>query len=214
MKLIVFNLSTLLSGEHVGGIYRFLAEQFGKSEEYDRIGKEYKERRKEGPWGLDQVAKLFEGVSCDEFRRACASYVDNYIKEEAKTVLRKLKEKGIMIGILTSNPYAVIDALAKKIGVEFDLAVGNEFECVEGKLSGKLKEVVDRHVRKEKLEKFISEHNISKNDIIYVACSLTDIPAAELCGNIFCVDAHDEELKEKCTSPLGNLSELLSYVEC
>ncbi len=178
MKLVIFNLSTLLSGEHIGGIYKFLAEQFGKGEEFYRIRKEYKERRKEGPWGLDLVAKLFEGVDCNEFRRACVLYVDKYMKEEAETVLRKLKEKGIMIGILTSNPYAVIDALAKKTGVEFDLAIGNEFECVEGKLSGKLKEVVDRYVRKEKLEKFISEHNISKDDIIYVACSLTDVPAA------------------------------------
>ncbi|MBI4148343.1 hypothetical protein HY490_03575, partial [Candidatus Woesearchaeota archaeon] len=60
--LIVFDVDGVLLDTDTGG-FKLLAEAIGKGEEMHRLHEEYEQRKHAGPWGLEQLAQLFAGVS-------------------------------------------------------------------------------------------------------------------------------------------------------
>ncbi|MEM5773077.1 MAG: HAD-IB family phosphatase [Candidatus Aenigmatarchaeota archaeon] len=123
-------------------------------------------------------------------------------------VIKKLKEKGVRVGIVTENIQIQPRYAAQILSV--DVVCSNEVEIKEGKLMGK----ISRFSRKKKMIEKISEKlSISYDEIIYVGDD------ADPCGLVKCIvfdpkrKSYLKKVDNKDCFLIKNYSQLLPLIE-
>jgi len=102
-KLIVFNVDGVLLDNGLGG-FKDILVILKKEKEVQKIDKEYQRRKLAGPWGLKQLAKLYEGFPEERLSQLAFDYCKNNLMPKSKETLTELKNKNYFLGALSSNP--------------------------------------------------------------------------------------------------------------
>lgn len=172
-KLILF---TTTYQSQMGGIKDLLVG-LGKKEAID-IDKEYQWRKLFGPWGLDELAKLYQGFSKEKLRKLSFDYQLEYLLPGMREFVFALKERGFLIGVLNSNPNFMMDVLKETLPLDF--AIGTELEFKNGIATGKIQKEVNRYTEVEILKQKIKEYGLIKKNVITLGrSSITHLPIAK-----------------------------------
>lgn len=209
MKSIIINGSRVLLNSDLAGI-RLLLIELGKEDEMLEQKKEYDKIKQENPWGLENLAILFKGVSEKEINEKSKKIVREKIKSDAKEIIDKIKQKGYLVVSYTSELINISNVLKKEL--DLDEVYGNVLEFKEGIATGKLKEKVDRHDRVKKIKDFIEKNNLAKDGAYIIGESVTAIPSAEL-GILVSFNSNNEELNNIAKHKISKLNELLDILK-
>ncbi len=165
--------------------------RLGKKDEVEALLKEYEEKKHKGPFGLEQMAKFYGEFSESEVKEEAEKYVSENLKEGTKELVKNIKQKGYIIGVISANPQLVLDILKKEFSLDF--AVGTEFDFEKGELKSK----VDRFKKAEILNQKAKELGIDKENIVVLGSSVSDLPMAENAGKFIVAGAKDEAVRQQ-----------------
>ena len=172
-KLLVF---TSLFDSKMGVIKDFLVLS-GKEKEVKKMDREYQIRKLFGPWGLEELAQLYQGFSEDKLKEISSEYFQKKLIKGLKGFLLELKNKGFLIGVLSANPQFILEPC--KENLPFDFIEGSHLEFKEKIATGKLKKKIDRYIKAEILKKKKIECQLSKENMIGIGrASIVDLPIA------------------------------------
>lgn len=209
-KLVVFDVDGTLIDTKIGS-FKELGVLLGKEHEVRKHDEEYQKRKHLGPWGLEELAMIFKGISEEKIKEAAEKIINNKLMAGVEETISQLKEKGFKIVSYSSSPMWIMDALKDKFG--FDDVCGNIVEVAEGKVTGKLLERVDRYTKSQKLRAFMEKNNFDKGNTFIIGDSVTDLPMAEL-GRFIAFNSDKQEVKEKAEHAINkkDLREILQFI--
>ncbi|MFN8253218.1 MAG: HAD-IB family phosphatase [Ferruginibacter sp.] len=125
-KLVVFDMDhTLLRGSYIDT----LAEQFSFSGELNKLRSE----ESDAAALTKKIARLLKGLGLGDLLRAIAAVP---VVEDAALVIRELKRKGNIVGIISDSYQTITDYVKNKINADF--SIGNRLEFAEGKATGEV----------------------------------------------------------------------------
>lgn len=207
-KMLVFDADGVLLNNQLGGFKELLIE-LGREKEVREIDEEYQRRRERGPWGLAELARLFNGIKVDDIEILAQNYCKEKLMAGAVTLVSELKQKGFVLGILSSNPQILLDQLKGILSLDF--VEGTRLTDKNGTLTGGIEIKVDRFVKANFLKNKMREFGIEKKDLIVVGDSITDLPMAELAGKFIVFNCMDEKVRQKGDAVIDkkNLQEIL-----
>lgn len=155
------------------GAIKDLLVLLGKEKKAKEIHREYEKRKFFGPWGLDELAKLYQGYPLWKLEDLSFYYCQKKMLKGMKDFIKELKERGILVGALSSDPNFLMERLKKEAGLDF--AFGSKLEFERGKATGFLKEKLTRYEKAEIVKKIKKKEGISR--VITIArASVTHIP--------------------------------------
>ncbi|MCX6779345.1 MAG: HAD family phosphatase [Candidatus Magasanikbacteria bacterium] len=192
-KLIIFDVDGVLLDNKLGGFKELLIE-LGKEKEVKEIADEYQKRKNQGPWGLEELANLFAGSGINQIKSLAHEYCEKKLMYGAKETIAELEKRKIILGAISSNPQILLDEL--KTILSLDFVEGTRLNEQGGFLGGEIERKVDRFIKAEILQEKIKELNLSKEDVVVVGDSLTDVPMSKLAGKFIVFNCSDEKIKQ------------------
>jgi len=159
-KLVIFTTSFNTEMEPMKDLLFFL----GKKKEAVEIHQEYEKRKLFGPYGLEKIAKLYEGNSIEKLRDLSLYYCKRNLFKGIKDFVSELKEKGMIVGMVSFDHQFILDAAKEEI--KFDFVNGTEIEFENGIATGNILRKVDRCEQARILEERRKEFGISKENVI------------------------------------------------
>lgn len=159
--MVIFG--TLFKSE-MGGIKDLLV-LLGKEKEVKKIDKEYQKRKFLGPWGLKELAKLYRGFSLYQLQKISDDYIQKKLLNGLREAVMAMKDKGIIVGVISSNPQFLLDVLKERLSLDF--AIGTQLEFKEEITTGKIEKEVNRYTKAAILKEKRKEYGAAiKNTII------------------------------------------------
>lgn len=208
-KLVIFSSGALLN--EVMGSFKDILVRFRKEEEVKKLDEEYQRRKEQGPWGMEQVATLYKGLSESDLREEANRHCQEDLAEGAQKVVNALKKKGWLICAITASPQFVMDELKKILNLDF--AFGTELEFKDGVATGEISKKVDRFGKAEIIKEKMKEFDLEKEDLVLIGDSVSDLPMAELSGKFIALNTDKDSVKEKAQVVIeGNLEKVLEHI--
>ncbi|MBI4017235.1 MAG: HAD family phosphatase [Candidatus Aenigmarchaeota archaeon] len=208
-KLVVLDVDGVLLDTKIGG-FKLLAEAVGKGEEMRKQHAEYEKRKHQGPWGLEQLAMLFAGISETKLNNHAIQIVDSTIMPEAYAVVQELRKRNYLVVAYSSSPSWIMNYLKQKLGL--DDICANVLEVKDGNVTGKILQKMDRYGKKKHLLEFMTAHKLTKQDVIVVGDSVSDLPMAQH-GTFYAFNTNDAVVvgaaRQVIMPPLNNLLKYL-----
>lgn len=207
-KLVIFSSGALLKEKM--GSFKDVLVRFGKEKEVKELDEEYQRRKDQGPWGMEEVAALYRGLSEAELRAEANRHCQEDLVEGAREVVNTLKEKGYLVGAITASPQFVMDALKDVLNLDF--AAGTELQFENSIATGKISKKVDRFGKAEFVKEKMEELGLKKEDVVVIGDAVSDLPMAEL-GKFIALNADKDSVKEKAQVVVeGNLEKVLEHI--
>lgn len=192
-KLIVFDVDGVLIDTEIGS-FKEIGILLGKEKQVREHAEEYKRRKYLGPWGLDELGMIFQGIEEEKVVEAAKKVVEKQLMQGVKETMLKLKNNGFLIVSYSSSPKWIMEILKEKFG--FVDTVCNILESKSGKLTGKYTKQVNRYVKAESLKKFLENKNIGRKNTFIVGDSVSDLPMAEY-GRFIAFNSDSQQVKDK-----------------
>lgn len=188
-KMVIFG--TLFKSE-MGGIKDLLV-LLGKEKEVGKIDKKYQKRKFFGPWGLKELVRLYQGFSEYQLREITFDYIQENLLDGLREIIITLKEKGILAGVISSNPQFILDVLKEILPLDF--AIGTQLEFKEGIATGKIQKEVNRYVKTAILREKRKEYGVArKNTIIIGRLFPAHLPMSKEAGTYIAFDPMKETI--------------------
>jgi len=209
-KFIAFDVDGVLLDNRLGGFKEILVF-LGKKKEVLKIEREWQKRKLVSPWGLEQLAKLYKGITKEKLKELALDYCKKNLMKGAKFLLEKLKKK-YYLGALSSNPQFIMNALKEILPLNF--SEGTKLEFKEGKATGKIKRKVDRYIKAKILKEKIKKYKLKKKDVIVIGDSLTDLPMSKEAKVFIAFLPKEKEVENSANFVIKkkNLKEVLKYI--
>lgn len=190
-KMVIF---TTVFASKMGAIKDFLVV-LGKEKEAKEIDAEYQVRKFFGPWGLKELANLYRGFSEYELREAALDYCQKNLLNGLREFSSGLKEKGFLVGALSSDPQFMMDVVKEILSLDF--IAGTELEFKEGRVTGKMQKEVNRYTKAEIIKIKTEEHALAKENVITIgrAC-VAHLPMARESGVFIGFDPMKETIAD------------------
>ncbi len=134
--------------------------------------------RRPMPATIKLIVSDFDGVITDNRVWTSEEGLETVVASRSDSMrVRDLRERGIEVMILSSEPNPVVQARAEKMGVE----------SVQG---------IDIRSKGEALKKLLAEKQVDASQVIYIGNDLNDLPCFEIAGWAVAVaDAYPEVLR-------------------
>lgn len=208
-KLVIFSSGALLN--EIMGSFKDILVHFGKEKEVKELDEEYQKRKEKGPWGMEEVAMLYSGLSETDLRKEAARHCQEDLVEGAKKVVDALKEKGYLVGAITASPQFIMDALKNALNLNF--AVGTELRFENGIATGEISKKIDRFGKAEVIKRRMKEFGLEKENLIIIGDAVSDLPMAELSDKFIALNADKDSVKEKAQVVIkGNIEKILEHI--
>jgi HAD superfamily hydrolase (TIGR01490 family) len=140
---------------------------------------------------IEEAYRWLEGVSRDDFRRFAKEIAEDtlfrFIRPEIREVLKKHKEQGADIVILSAALEVICEPIARHL--EMDHIICSKLEIVDGKYTGR--PLGSPCIGEEKLNRvhlYCRENGHNLKDAYYYADSILDLPALEAVGHPICIN--------------------------
>lgn len=209
-KLAVFDADGVLLDTKIGG-FKLLAESIGKAEQVRLHHEEYERRKHAGPWGLEQLAEMFAGISEHQLKEKAELIIKKHLRPESREVIGKLKKDGWLVVAYSSNPSWIMEALQKELGLD-DICY-NLVEVKDGIVTGKLLQKMDRYGKEQRLLQFMEQHKLTERDVIIVGDSVSDLPMAQH-GTFYAFNTDDKTVTSKAKQVIQPpLTNILKYFQ-
>jgi len=174
-RLVVFDMdSTLIQGEAIDE----LADVAGIGDQVAQITQAGMQGKIDFKQSLTQRVTLLKGLE----EKVLSFVAQNLVLTEgADRVVRKLKQLGYKIGIISGGFEYFGKFLQKKLGLDYVFT--NSLEIVDGKLTGKIKgDIIDGQKKAEILRTIAQVENISLQQTIAVGDGANDLPMISIAG--------------------------------
>jgi HAD superfamily phosphoserine phosphatase-like hydrolase len=210
-KLIVFDVDGVLLDNKLGG-FKDILVLLEKRKEVKEIEKEWQKRKFSGPWGLEKLAKLYQGISEKKLEKITIEYCREHLMNGVKECLVKLKTRNYIIGALSSNPQFILDALTEILPLDF--AEGTKLEFKNKKATGKIKKEANRYIKDRILKVKIKKYKLKKENVIVVGDSITDLPMAKEAGTFIAFLPKEKEVEKIADFVIKkkDLRKILKYI--
>jgi len=210
-KLIIFDVDEVLLDNKLGGLKDILVI-LGKGKRVREIDKEYQKRKLAGPWGLEQLAKLYRSFFKERLKKLAIKYCKENLMNGTKECLEKLKAKNYVLGALSSNPQFIMDTLSKILPLNF--SEGTKLEFKKGIATGKIQRKVDRYIKAKILKGKIKKYKLKKENAIVVGDSITDLPMTKEAGVFIAFLPKEKEVEKIANFVIKkkDLREILKYI--
>jgi N-acylneuraminate cytidylyltransferase len=130
------------------------------------------------PASVKLIVTDFDGVITDNRVWTDENGKETVVASRSDSMhIRTLRERGVEVMILSSEPNPVVKARAEKMGVE----------SVQG---------IDIRGKGEALKKLLAEKNVDASQVVYIGNDLNDLPCFEIAGwSVAVADAYPEVLQ-------------------
>jgi phosphoserine phosphatase len=174
-RLVVFDMdSTLIQGEAIDE----LADVIGIGDQVAQITEAGMQGKMDFKESLTQRVALLKGVEENVLSFVAQNLV---LTEGAERVVRKLKQLGYKIGIISGGFEYFGKYLQKKLGLDYVFT--NRLEIANGKLTGKIEgDIIDGQKKAEILRTIAQVENISLKQTIAVGDGANDLPMISIAG--------------------------------
>jgi len=174
-KLIILGSFALMKGK-MGG-FKDILVILGKEKEVKKIDEDYQKRKFSGPWGLEKLAKLYQGFSENQLKQVALKYCQKNLINGVKELIKEYKKKSFLVGSISANPQFMMDVLGEILSLDF--AEGTKLEFKKGIATDKIPRKVDRYIKAKILKGKRKQYKLRKENIIVIGDSVTDFPMAE-----------------------------------
>ena len=174
-RLVVFDMdSTLIQGEAIVE----LADVTGIGDQVAQITEAGMQGKMDFKESLTQRVALLKGVEENVLSFVAQNLV---LTEGAERVVRKLKQLGYKIGIISGGFEYFGKYLQKKLGLDYVFT--NRLEIANGKLTGKIEgDIIDGQKKADILRTIAQVENISLKQTIAVGDGANDLPMISIAG--------------------------------
>ena len=208
MKALIINGSGTLIDSALSG-FALLADAIGKKQEMLEHQAYYFKVRQKQPWGSEEFAKMFSGVSQELLMQKAREIVKKTLRNSARELIKELKSKGYLVAFYSTDPMEIAMALQDELG--FDDVFGTLFEYKDNVATGKLAKKFDRYDRAKKIKEFVEKNNLKKEDVFIVGDSVTAVPSAEF-GRIISFNSKNAELDKIAEFKVKNIPDIFKYL--
>ncbi len=209
-SLIVFDVDGVLLDNKLGG-FKDILLIFDKKKEVQAIDTKYQRKKHLGPWGLEELAKLYQGFFREKLVKTSLNYCQKNLIPGAKNVVATLKQKNCLVGAISSNPQFIMDTL--KVILSLDFAIGTVLEFEKEISTGKISRKVDRYQKAKILKEKMRQFDLLSEKVIVVGDSLTDLPMAGIAGLFIAFNAKKEVIaKADVVISKKDLREILPFL--
>ncbi|MDH5425932.1 MAG: HAD-IB family hydrolase [Gammaproteobacteria bacterium] len=202
MALALFDLdNTLLAGDSDYLWGRFLVEQKRVDEqEYDRENKRFLELYQQGALDIYEFAEFaFKPLTAIHpetlktlHQQFMADKILPIITDKARALVKKHKEDGDILIIITATNSFVTAPIAKEFDI--DNLIATEPEMINGRYSGKISGTpCFKEGKITRLQEWLLEKHIAFEDCTFYSDSINDLPLLKRVNNPVVVDP-DEKL--------------------
>lgn len=209
MKAFIFNGSGTLIDSGLSG-FAMLADAVGKKQEMLEHQAHYFKVRQKGPWGSEEFAKMFSGISQEILMQKAREIVRKTLRKGSEDLINELKKKGYLVAFYSTDPLEIALALQEELNL--DDAFGTQFEYKDGICTGNLKQKFDRYDRAEKIRQFINANNLKKEEVFIIGDSVTTLPSAQF-GRIIAFNPKNKELDDIAEFKISKFSEIFKILE-
>jgi len=205
IRLVIFDLDGTLT--HVESLWRYLHEAFGTwklgriaAHRYRRGEISYKEWAETDArcWAgipLSQVSTVLERIP---YRRG------------VRDVFEALKERGLKTAILSAGLSMLADRAAQELGA--DLALSNELQTNDGRLTGEIKVKVEVSEKKRVVAQIAAQFGIPLNQVALVGDHANDLAEPQCLKIAFMPKDNIARQEADLIIEEDDLSNLLQYI--
>ncbi|ESP89591.1 phosphoserine phosphatase SerB [Candidatus Halobonum tyrrellensis] len=128
---------------------------------------------------LRERAKLLKGLEEEE---AAEAYGEVELRPDAADVIRRLREAGHYVAILTGGFDRGVAAALDAEGAEVDEIVANRLPVRGGRLTGEVEGPLIEGTKDRELERLADEQGVAMNRTVAVGDGANDLPMLEVAG--------------------------------